>query len=395
MPGPSASSGEPRLRKCRRVALRAAVLFPWTIAFSAYAGVGYSSYEGACEYPDYLGSMLVSPELRLGEFRIVLPTPDYRDSATIQKHLAFSTVLANLLSTELRDRTKGLCEATITPSLYPDLKAFLFSTSDLKQGDRSICARALREAVSQSRPSEKAIKAIADLKAKTMVQKKSDPGGFANTADAILVNSLAQIYDVDTVMHALVSVDERAFQSIDPHGFIEWLDNWRTSGLDEAVQIRTNCKPEIDGRSLSVTKLSSRLPYSAAIPSGLVKISMTADSIRQSRVLRHAMIADSDIRPNLPLSNPAAEKYCNREHVFPVDGKLQTTVIRCLSETFYYIDSWTIFYVEPREEISEDAVEKIMTAIANDPDVLELAQGNRKEEKPRGPYLVEVQVTGE
>jgi hypothetical protein len=385
---------------------RQMVLLLGIISFASFIGTNYSfSSDGSdnnreCENPEYFGTMLVPPDYRLGEFRIALDVPAYDDTESVQQHLAFSTILASLFGSELKEQTNDLCNAVITPSRFPDLHVFLFvnRAPGATEANRSLCLRALQNVLLTSRPSKRVVEKIASSRAEWMLQRLSNPGGLWNAVDAILANALTHIYKVDSIMYALASVGPERFQTIDAGGFLDWLQNQRLARRVGLSSIQTNCRSETDPHTGGTG--SSKLPYSTINPPEAIKIFIARNRFTLRSALRYLVIVGNDLGPNRPLLTPATKKFCNQEHAFAIDRgavpELLTTVrIRCLAETFYGIGSWVAFFCESEEDIPESAALHIMTTIANDPDVLALARSNSENKQARGPYVINVQVTGE
>jgi len=358
---------------------------------------------GECEYPEYFSTLLVPSDSRLGEVQIVLGAPDYDDVAALQQHLSYATILGTLISSALKDQTRGLCNAVIAPARFPDLHAVLFMTDapSATETNRSLCLRVLQDNLLESQPDEASVRKIASSKADGMLRAIASPGGLpTDVAHDILRNALRYIYDVDTVMHALVSVDHETFQSFDAFGFLVWLRNQQSAGTLRFISIPTldrGCGGNRRHGDLRGAH-ASKLPYSAIMPPGAVKILMRRKGPALNRALRHVVVVGNDRgHANAPLLSPAADKFCNRERTFAIAEDSGTAVvatvwIRCLAETFYAADSWVVFFCEPNDGISENAAEKIMKTIANDPDVLALAGSGTGNKQPRGPYVVNVNL---
>ena len=363
-------------------------------------GAGYSFSGEGCEYPDHFGTMLVSPEQRVGEFRITLALPDFRDKVSVQRHLVFSETLARLLGLGLKDQTKGLCSSVITTSPFPDLRAFLFLNDNPRDGDQKVtCVNALKKFAAEFQPTRHSIDtAIAAVK--SVQTNRSVPGtGNVATAAALYIFriALSEIYDADTVMHALLSVDVELFRAIYAYDFLQWLHRQRSGGTDNMVLLRTDCASQM-GRDVSDSQ--TRYPSSSIVPAGVLEVSMPHAWAGNGDIPSRAVIVGRpDGRPNRPIITPATDRFCNRRHDFDVNensGPIRLTgvLISCLSLNFYGIDSWTLFFCEPDGRISKTAEEQIMTMIARDPDVLALSRASERTKQTGGPYLVHVRGAG-
>src|SRR5262249_32963286 len=154
---------------------------------------------------------------RIGEFVITLNGPNYSDAADVQRHLVYSTILSSVLSSDLKDKTGDHCGAVVTPSRFPDLRVFLFVNQSLgaTDEDRSFCRRYLQDAILDSHPSKDLIDKIAASTTELKVLKTSNPHDVVNYALGVLDNALRRIYDIDTVMYALISIEPETFRSLD------------------------------------------------------------------------------------------------------------------------------------------------------------------------------------
>jgi hypothetical protein len=348
-----------------------------------------------CEYPEYFTNRAIPPAYHLGEYQITLVAPHLSSRPEVQRHLAFSIVFSDLLKSELHDQTGGGCNAIISASRFPDLRVILHSSQSSQPNDanRSRCSSALHEILRNLLPTETSVNEAASSEAQWKSLIASGPTALSEVLPIILT----YIYDADTIMHALISIDQKTFQSIEPNRFLEWLQKQQsTAGSIGLVPIRTDCEPE---------KLTSdrdapakKVPYSATIAAGAVRVSVPMDRPRSDGPLWHMVVASYDHAvPNAPIISSAMEKYCNRERDFAIDFSSTSTTrvrIRRWTQDFYETEAWTVFYCEPKDCASESAAKAVTMAIASDPDVLAFAQRSSETGQSKGPYLVSVEVAG-
>jgi hypothetical protein len=379
-------------RAVSRLALWLA-LFPFMSFVSADDGLS----DEACEHPEYFTSRAIPPAYHLGEFQIPLISPDLSNRAAVQRHLAFSIVFSDLLKSELQNQTGDACNAVISASRFPDLRVILYlsESSQPNEANRSRCSSVLRDILHNLRPTETSVSESASSKAQWRSLIASSPSAISEVLPIVLT----YIYDVDTVMHALISIDQKTFQSIEPSRFLEWLQTQRSAvGSIGLVPIRTDCEPKANGLVPGGDTPAKRVPYSAAIAAGAVQITLRMDPPRSDGPLRHMVVASNDRAvPNAPIVSPATEKYCNRERDFAIDPSSATTTtvrIRCWTQDFYETDAWTVFYCEPRDCVSERTAKAVTMAIAGDPDVLAFAKRDSEPRQSMGPYLVNIEVAG-
>lgn len=370
-----------------------------TILLVCFAGSSQSFSDEPCEYPDIVGPMLAPLENQAGEFRIALEPPDYGDLRSTQQHLVFSTIWARLLSSSLARQTDGQCSADISRSLYPDLRVFLFAKPPAKAAiDPSSCFSTLKNLLQRTQFSTSEIKQISSQESAARLNRMANPAGAAIDASNILTGALAQVYRIDSVMHALVTIGPETFQSLDPAAFLGWLQHQQGRGRIGLAALRF-CGPEIDPSSATATG-AERLPPSETIPPGKLTISIKSGGLIIARFLRNVVIVGEGPVVNFSRSTPPAiEKFCNREHALALDPDLSPRVtaivrIRCLRSVFYG-DSWTIFYCDPSDCGSQRQAETAMTTIAIDSDVLALAKGAFTDRPPKGPYMVYVEGKAE
>lgn len=362
------------------------------------ADVGNSILDERCEYPSVFGNMLVPHEKRLGELRITLSPPDYQSAASLQRHLAFSSIWAQLLSAELRTQTGGQCSAVIGPDLFPDLRIYLTrnrSGRD-KGADLSMCVYALQEALVKSRFDRQSITMAASAEARRKLQRISNPAGAGAIINAnnILDIALAYIYESHTVMHALVSLGPEVYEALDVNDFVGWVQAQR-SAVRLGLSPLAMCAPDTEQRSSQVRAATGRLPYSGIIPPAPLTLSVNADTPDMMRLLRHAVIVgNGPAIANSRFSTPATDKYCNQTRAFTIGRDSGSDVaipvhIRCLRAVVHNNDGWTVFFCDP-VDCTESAAEEAMAAIASDNDVLDHAKDDEKKH-PRGPYLIKVE----
>jgi hypothetical protein len=375
-----------RLHATRHLLLWLTVIF-----VTVLVSVDYSRSE-ECEYPDYLGTMLVPPDHRIGEFSIVLNAPDYGDTLSIQRHFAYSRILSRLVSLRLRKATAGLCDVVITQSRFPDVRAFLFVDRNpgATESNQSICRRSLQVILGSFTPDQKSVLDAAAAEAADAMRDGSDVDSSPFVAAGhVLRASLRKIYRAGSVMHALLTVDGELFKAVETDDFLRWLAHQRSTGAIAMLPILTECGV----RMPQARPDAQKFPSSITSAPGVVAVSIPAGlGGKKSPVSNVVLVRPANAPANGPLTAPAVEKLCNGRRQFPVldGGRDVTVLIRCYLDNFFGADSWALFYAEPDASIPEGVTREIMTAIARDPDVLALAERGGSDDHHRGPYLVEV-----
>src|SRR5262245_14518903 len=171
----------------RRVLLR----LVWALC-TFFLITGYSISNEGCEYPDVFSPTFTPAENRIGEFRIALEPPDYQNKQSVQEHLAFSTIWADLLISRLANQPNGGCSAYISVSLFPDLRVVLSGTrSPSTLGNApSHCIEALTKILQTTTPDNNSIKQAALIAARRLMHRISNPASDLISASNILTTAL-------------------------------------------------------------------------------------------------------------------------------------------------------------------------------------------------------------
>ena len=371
------------------------------LSLMLFLSAGYPVASERCEYPDVFASTFAPPFNQVGEFRIELRPPDYRNPASVQHHLVFATVWGRLLSSELPHHGAGKCRALTGSWMFPDLRVLLAEKplpGNDKEADSSDCISALRAMLQNAHPGKQEIEQAFSLEARRLSPRGSDVVGAATHTGNILRSALREIYDFGTVMHALVSTGPGTFEGLDAGAFLAWLERQRSAGAMKLTPLRF-CGPEIDP-TLPTGTGAARLPYSGTVAPGALTLTMGARVPASARLPRHVVIVGKDPVVGFSQSADAAlGKYCNQQHTFVIDQGLPSEVtatvrIQCWRSLFYE-DSWTAFFCDPSDCTSARLTEIAMQRIANDPDVTAMAKNTTVNGRNRGPYLVNVKTAHE
>jgi hypothetical protein len=333
----------------------------------------------------------------VGLYRIALDPPDFHDPISVQRHLIYSTTWAHLVSNKLPKETRDQCGVRITPYAFPDLRAFLFvrrSTGHVDR-DKSACAPALQEILLRSQPNYEAVKQAATWAALFMQPAQPSGRSGAEILDEanILQATLPQIYERNTLLHALTSVDSTTYESLDVVSFRSWLLSQQSDERSKLVSISHCLPPTYEPAGETARKTLGR---SRVVPPGGIRIVRGVAGSVPPGPLRYLVIVGNPARPSSPLSpSEITAKYCDREHSFSVEGPSSSVVtvmarIRCKTTSIYDLDSWTVLYCEPSDCASGRTDEAVMATISNDPDILAHARRSAYDAIPRGPYLVTI-----
>lgn len=241
---------------------------------TAYVGIGHCLAAEKCAYPNCFDALFISPEKRMGAFRITLEPPDYRSTSSIRQHLIFSRTWAELLNSRLQIYTHSTCRASIFPTIFPDMVAFLAvdRSTGIAEEDRSLCRRGLQDVLTESRPDLKSIKTSAQLAEILFGASYSGSTGIEFNETAVLTRALAEIYAPGTVMHTLISVGQTDFESIDPNALVDWIGRQRLAKGFGLIEIPA-CPSDM-GPQTSFSAGTDALPYSATIPAGPLILSI-------------------------------------------------------------------------------------------------------------------------
>jgi hypothetical protein len=380
----------------RRNSIAAGSLWFAILFLTACVGIGHSLAAEKCAYPNSFDALLTATEKRIGTFRITLQPPDYGSISSIRQHLIFSRTWAELLNSRLQIYSHSTCRASIFPAIFPDMVAFLAvdRSTGIAEEDRSLCRRELQQVLAESRPDTKSIKTSAQLAEILFGATYSGSTGIEFNETAVLMGALAQIYKAGTVMHTLISVGGRDFESIDPNALVDWIGRQRSAkgfGLTEIPA----CPSDI-GPQTSFNADANVLPYSATIPAGSLTLSMNSHGESLPPALRHVVIvgqnsaATSVAGLDTPVSVSALTKFCGRR--FAVGSNVDATVrVRC-STQIHYSKNWVIFFCDPNDCRTTTLAERVARMIATDTDVTKLAAENIENGATKGPYLVRVDL---
>lgn len=356
----------------------------------------HSLADGKCAYPEvYAG--FVRPENRLGEFRIKLDPPDYKNDISAQQHLVFSRIWGKVLADELRVATRGSCEAMTSAAIFPDLLAFIIINVPLgREADRIKCTGAMQNVLSQSQPTLEIIKQMAIEEALAERLWSEDPGHFTSEAGDILKRSLQSIYVAKTVMQRLASVGASDFESVDIASFQGWLQRQQATATIEEHGI-PRCTIGDLSEPLSKPEPESPLD-SSVVPPQSMNLRISVGKENPPRLLRHVVILGLN-NPDWMLAGmtaqipgPVIEGYCNRQRTLATDnGRSVTATVRCL-HVVQLVKPWVVLFCDPTECSSDADARDVAIAIANDPGILALARENKENGQPKGPYLVNVEI---
>jgi len=341
-----------------------------------------------CEYPDVLGSMFVPLEKRLGEYRITLGRPDYLKQGEVRNHFLFSTTFSHLLDSLLKNQTKGRCEAVVNSLRFPDLHVYLSrgDTFGDIETDRLFCKQELRSILLNSKPNQDEIRASASQEVR-LRESRSD-------ASTILAAALRYIFEDDTVLNAINSIDVDAFRSVDAKQFSLWLDAQRLSVQFGLAKIPL-CAGDLDPNSPLVDVSINKLPSSRTTSPRTINLSSRAARFPDD--LRHVVIVGHDGILNAPDPSEmmATRKYCGgKKYDFGqnegsfANPIVMTTRIRCLRSVQYDNQVWSVFYCDPKVCTSENASRLAAEELMEDPEINSLARSSK--DFLRGPYLVNI-----
>jgi hypothetical protein len=248
----------------------------------------------------------------------------------------------------------------------------------------------MRGLVKISSLNQKAITSIASAEAQERLSRTTNPAGEAIDALNILTKALARIYDPDSVIRALVSVDYEAFGSIDADAFDTWLQSQRLVGRT-SLKALSKCSP-----GAAPQGAPESIPYSGLIPPGVVTLSVSNGDPILTHSSRHLVVTGHGAAiANAPLTDAAIDKYCNRKRTFSVDAasgpsRSLIATIKCFKWLIYQ-QSWTVLYCDPKDCAPEDSEKGVTSMIAADPDLVADTSGGVEKSRPIGPYLIHVQ----
>jgi hypothetical protein len=354
------------------------------------------SEEGKCVFRDGNFSLLPNEQFA-GLFRVALNPPDFQDPMAIQRHLVFSETWAGIIMEEMSKKAGGLCGAIPMAYRLPDLRVFLIVNRTASQIDRekSICTHALEDILQRSQPNDELIRRVAKRNA-TLAKRLPASGDQPEADDAVTISeaALPLIYEKDSVLHALASVEWASFAAVDAADFRAWIQSQR---LPEHPQIESisRCLPP-RGELDTYTAAPGELPESRISPAGQISLSRSPGGSIPAGPLRYTVIVGDLVDPpDALIASEVTTKYCNREHTFPTTGDSSsypavTVRLRCSHFSVQYFELCSIIYCDPADCVSECVEKVVAAAVARDPEVLDFARRSSNTTTPRGPYLVAI-----
>jgi hypothetical protein len=340
-----------------------------------------------CELPGRIVSSTLDANRKINEFRVVLQSPDLTNIAAVKQHLTSATILTRILIAEVASRSRGQCNIIASTSLFPDLRVGVQYNSSTENSDR--CLGLVTDVLAGFTPSQESVEKIASSIAGAQRFSANHPGGYMTEANNALSAALKYIYEKDSVMHALVSVDSSEFESTSSSSFITWLRTQRSSdgiGLTPLVM----CKS--DEEISNADRVNGNMPYSDIIAPQAISLPFREDEASPSR-LHYVVLVGGDFQPeNAVLRSAATKKYCRQKNTYssgPVDSSFVAQT-RCLNEIIHNADTWVALFCDPKDCSSAELAKSVATTIANDPDVVALGRAFAKHAQPRGPYLVKL-----
>jgi hypothetical protein len=374
----------------------------------ACVGGPVSSAADQCELPNSAGGW-VMPNNRTGEFRITLDPPDYGNADAIRRHYVFSSVWGNALQSEVRDRSSDGCELWVDPHIFPDLRAFLIGYHAARgQTDyfTAVCVPLFEEIVHHWTPDEAAVtKAVGDLRrgGKYIFPKGSalSARGYVDEfSHTLLRPALARIYDVTSVMHALVSVDAESYGIVAAASLREWLGQQRSRQL--GIAPLSICPTAIPRTSTGLPQslYKKRIPVfppAAIRPAGAITIPYGEAGKDLRSAFQHVVLIGDDRPPVAtvaglysmsPYARAIDEKYCGKRHVIDLGGPTAiSATIKCQFTTILEYDDWMLLFCQDCD--SARAAEAVARLVIDDPE-LRAAQRAETNMTSKGPYLISV-----
>lgn len=340
-----------------------------------------------CELPGPIVSSTFDANKKMDEFRVILQSPDPTNIAAVKKHLTSATILTRILIAEVASRSRGRCNIIASTSLFPDLRVGVPYDSLTENSDR--CSGLVTDILAGFTPSQESVEKIALSIAGAKRFSASHPAGYMTEANNALNAALKYIYEKDSVMHALVSVDSSEFESTSSASFITWLETQRSSDRMLLAPL-VMCKS--DEEISNADRSNAYLPYSNIVVPQAISLALPTSKSSSPR-LHYLVIVGGDFRPeNAVFRSAGTEKYCRHENTYSLGptGSSLVAQTRCLTEIFHNTDTWVALFCDPKDCSSAELAEKVATAIASDPEVVGLGTTTAKHAQPRGPYLVKL-----
>jgi hypothetical protein len=284
---------------------------------------------------------------------------------------------------------QGDCGLVASPALFPDIRVEIRGDSSQSKAD---CSERVQKFLAEFQVEPELIKKAISRVVLSKRMSLENPAGDMIEAENIIKIALANIYDVQTVMHGLMTVDLNAFETSTVESMNQWL---LSNALSNSLVLRRLVFCEGDAKRAAVSK--SGIPYSNIIAPQSFNISLPRLGSGTGRLLQHVVIVGADDRPEYAELNSAmSQKYCGRERSISLDpGRDVVRVrVRCLTQIEQNNDTWVVMFCDPRDCSSPDLAEKVAAAVAADPDTIGLARSAARHDQQRGPYLVSVLDSG-
>lgn len=333
-----------------------------------------------------------------GMFRVLLHSPDIRDPAAIQNHTVLSKIWRRTVYQEILRKTRGSCRAIIHDYFPGQLVSLIvFRTTQIDR-ERLACTQALEDVLQNFLPTDELIKSATKWTASIAQMRRTgrDAAEMDPNFDASIIQdaALQLIYEKNSLLHALISVDVAAFEAVDAASLRTWIQSQRQPRRPLLESI-PHCLPP--RRDLAAPDhVPPKRHVSTILPAGEINLSRALGGSLPAGPLRHGVIVGhTDQPPRSAVGSEIGTTYCMREHVFPIvdDFSPHATItvrLRCSETGISDLDSWVIIYCDPSDCTSERIEKAVMTAVANDPEILKFARRGSDTESPRGPYLVTI-----
>jgi hypothetical protein len=385
--GPAACEGNLVAHPARRKAAAASSALRSIFLAACILTICRFPLASSCELPGRIVSSTLDANRKMNEFRVILQSPDLTNISAVTQHLTSATVLTRILIAEVASRSRGQCSIIASTSLFPDLRIGVQYDSSTADTDR--CSGLVTDILAGFTPSQESVEKIASSIDGAKRFSASHPGGPMTEASNALNAALKYIYEKDSVMHALVSVDSSEFESTSSVSFIKWLGTQRSSdGMVLTPLVMCKSDEEIS----NANRADRTLPYSNIIAPQAISLPFREDEASPSR-LHYVVLVGGDFQPeNAVLRSAATKKYCRQKNTYP-SGPADSSFVaqtRCLNEIIHNADTWVALFCDPKDCSSAELAKSVATTIANDPDIAALGRAFAQHAQPRGPYLVKL-----
>jgi hypothetical protein len=340
-----------------------------------------------------LRTLFIQPDRRLGDYRLELAPPDFGDRVSVQEHYKYSIIFGHLLKSALASETRSRCDADFSSAYFPDLYVNLMrnSNSGTLESDRSSCLLALLVATQLVRPDDVAFKDAA-LRALRTTSHWLAPTNVTLEAAADVFDSLAYIYDANTVMNAFTSVKASELSSVEIHSFRRWLSRQNTERREALIPLRT-CVDRAGSQTPAVSTRRLSL-QSSVVPPGAIKITADRSNIVTRRPLRRLIVVG--VSGGLVAENPF--KACeDRTVMIPsarssrADGAVAVQ-IGCTQVSPALMDRWIALYCDPNDCRSDVEEEAALKEVAHSSELLTALSARSDGAPAMGPYLIEIEA---